>query len=114
MNDTVQRLVNAILRQEGAPTDSTNPGNLRRVPWLVEPQQYAGGYWKPPKRAMGVAGAAHVVALAIARGHTLRELITQWAPPSDHNPTEQYIANVKEWAAIPDENSPLWNFLEDA
>jgi hypothetical protein len=113
MNDLIQRLVNAIFRQEGMPADFKNPGNLRGAPWLEKPNiSAATNFWLPESRAEGVAGAAHVIALRIAEGESLRTLISAWAPPSDGNATELYIQHVKEWASIPDENVPLWSFLE--
>jgi hypothetical protein len=115
MNDLIQRLVNAIFRQEGMPADFKNPGNLRGAPWLEKPViSAATNFWLPASRAEGVAGAAHVVALRIAEGESLGTLISEWAPPSDENATETYIQHVKEWAGIPDENVPLRNFLENS
>lgn len=73
--------------------------------------EYANGFWVPRTRAEGVAGAIHCVALRIAEGQSLAQLITGWAPPSE-NKTAEYIAHVKEWAGIPDETVPLWNFIE--
>jgi hypothetical protein len=127
MNDLIQRIVNAILRQEGMSPDHANPGNLRDCPWFPknglgkrqyindpsEPVQYAGGFWVPRSRAEGVAGAAHVVALHIAEGNSLTTLISIWAPASDSNNTQAYIANVQQWAGIPDVNLPLWNYILD-
>lgn len=112
MNDLIQRIVNAQIRQEGAAPDSTNPLNLRGAPWLPNPL-IAAGFWKPATRAEGIAGGAHQIALNIARGYSLARHISTFAPSSDGNDTAAYIANVKEWAAIPDENAPLWNFIED-
>ena len=109
MTDLIQRLVNAIIRQEGMPPDYPNPGNLRAAPWLVKPT-ILKGFWRPDSRAEGVAGAAHVVALDVARGDSLATLISSWAPPGE-NQTARYIANVKAWAAIPDEHVPLWTYL---
>jgi|SRR5580658_6105019 hypothetical protein len=111
MNDLIQRIVNAIFRQEGMPADYKNPGNLRGAPWLLHPA-ISDGFWQPETRAQGIAGAAHVVALHIAEGNSLSQLIHVWAPPSDDNNTLQYIANVKSWAQIPDVDEPLWKYLE--
>ena len=114
MTDLIQRLVAAIFRQEGMPPDYTNPGNLRGAPWMKVPTLIRGAngtFWNPASRAIGVAGAAHVVALRIAEGQTLTQLISAWAPPGDHNNTATYIANVKTWAAISDENVPLWEYI---
>jgi hypothetical protein len=109
MNDLIQRIANAIFRQEGMPADNVNPGNLRAAPWLTNPL-ISNGFWIPLTRGEGVAGAAHVVALRIAMGQSLTQLISAWAPASDGNATATYIANVKDWAAIPDEHQPLYNF----
>lgn len=116
MNDLIQRITNAIFRQEGMGPDHANPGNLRAAPWLKGTEYgvitaSASGFWVPTSRAQGIAGAAHVVALHIAEGNSLRQLISIWAPASDGNNTEQYIANIKEWAGIPDANLPLWNYI---
>jgi hypothetical protein len=109
-NDLIQRLVAAIIRQEGMPPMYANPGNLRAAPWIAG-ATIAKGFWVPLNRADGIAGLAHCVALRIAERETLAQLITAWAPPSDGNNTAAYIANVKNWAAIPDENVPLYNYL---
>jgi hypothetical protein len=110
VTDLIERITLAIFRQEGEPADATNPGNLRGAPWYPAPR-IVHGFWEPPSRQAGIAGAAHVVALRIAEGQSLRGLITKWAPPEDGNDTEAYIAHVKEWAGIPDESVPLWEFL---
>lgn len=118
MTDLIQRITQAIFRQEGMGPTYHNPGNLRGAPWLKNTPYstiaITGGFWSPTSRAQGIAGAAHVVALHIAEGDSLAKLISIWAPPSDGNNTAAYIAHVKEWAAIPDENLPLWNYIEDA
>jgi hypothetical protein len=111
MTNLIQRITNAIFRQEGASGTSLNPGNLRDAPWLNNPVIDSNGFWVPVNRHAGVAGAAHVVALRIAEGQSLTELITAWAPPSDGNDTAAYIQNVKEWADIPNEFVPLWKFI---
>ena len=110
MNDLIQRIAYAIIRQEGMPTSNNNPGNLRNAPWLPNPV-IVNGYWKPDRRIIGTAGLLHIVALRIAEGKSLAQLITSFAPPTDKNPTSQYILNVKAWANIQDENVALWNYL---
>ena len=109
MNDLIQRLVEAIFRQEGMPPSWPNPGNLRAAPWLAKPT-IVKGFWHPASRAEGVAGAAHVVALHIAKGDTLAQLIEVWAPPNENN-TAQYIANVAKWAQISDPHIQLYKLL---
>jgi hypothetical protein len=111
MNTLIQLIVNAIIRQEGEPATAHNPGNLVSAPWLPNPIPMQGGFWYPVSRAQGIAGLAHCVALRIAEGETLTQLISAWAPSSDGNNTTVYIANVKAWCAIPDENTPLQNYL---
>ena len=119
MNDLLQRIVNAIIRQEGMPADYPNPGNLRAAPWATDPLIH-NGFWRPTTRAEGVAGLAHLVALHTAEGNSLSDFIAGhpgvyagFAPGSDGNKPAVYIANVKAWAAIPDETVPLWNFIQD-
>lgn len=111
MNDLIQRITNAIFRQEGMPSDYPNPGNLRSAPWLPHPI-IEDGFWQPASRTQGVAGAAHCVALRIAEGQSLAQLISGWAPASDNNKTSVYLQNVKLWAGIPDETVPLQNYIE--
>lgn len=151
MINLIERITNAIIRQEGMGPDHANPGNLRDCPWFPVLVGKDGKAWKPPlaadppkitryypdtktkdgdveyvqfspkpnvfwiprSRAEGIAGAAHVVALHIAKGESLKQLISIWAPPTDGNDTAAYIAHVKEWAGIPDENLPLWNFIQE-
>ncbi len=117
MNDLIQRITNAIFRQEGMGLDHQNPGNLRACPWLNGTEYgkitaSAGGFWVPTSRAQGIAGAAHVVALHIAEGDSLRKLISIWAPPSENN-TEAYIQHVAGWASIPNPDLPLWNYIQE-
>ncbi len=111
MTDLISRITDAIIRQEGMPADYKNPGNCRAAPWRTKPV-IENGFWKPATRAEGIAGAAHVVALRIARGETLTQLISAWAPPSDGNATDAYIKNVMDWGGIPDAAVPLWDYLE--
>lgn len=109
MNDLVQRLVNAIIRQEGMGISHPNPGNLRFAPWLQNPL-IVNNFWVPATRQQGIAGAAHVVALHIAEGNSLTQLISIWAPASENN-TQTYIQNVAEWACIPDVNVALYTLI---
>lgn len=117
MNDLIQRIVNAIIRQEGMSPHFMNPGNLRGAPWLANPT-ISGGFWHPESRAVGVAGLAHLVALHVAQGNSLTDFIAGhpgiyagFAPSADHNNSAVYVADVKNWAAIQDESAPLWNYI---
>ncbi len=111
MQDLIGKIVAAILRQEGASPESTNPGNIRKPAWVSNPPMH-NGYWVPASRAEGLAGVYHIVALRIAEGYSLSRLISSYAPSSDSNPTVQYIINVARWTGITDTASPLWNLLE--
>lgn len=109
MTDLLFKICSAIATQEGR-AFSANPGDLRAAPWLPNPVITAG-FWIPSSRAQGISGMYHQVALDIARGATLRTLISKWAPPTE-NQTEAYILNVKRWAGIDNENQPLQELLE--
>lgn len=120
MNDLAQRVVNAMIRQEGMPTDHANPMNLRAAPWLQNPATFSG-FWVPGSRAEGVAGGAHVFALHVAQGNSLTDFIAGhpgvyagFAPGADGNDPESYIRNVQAWAEIDDATVPLWNYLGEA
>lgn len=110
MNDMLQKFVNAIIRQEGMKPDYPNPGNLRAAPWLTKPT-IVNNFWVPKSRAEGIAGVAHVVALRAAMGQTTRQIISAWAPPSDHNDTEKYIKNLASWCGIVDVDKPLMELM---
>ncbi len=119
MNDLIQRIVLAMIRQEGMPADYPNPMNLRAAPWLSAPLIH-NDFWRPTSRAIGVAGGAHLVALHIAQGNTLTDFIAGhpgvyagFAPGADNNDPATYIAHVQAWAEITDATVPLWNFLID-
>jgi len=119
MNDLIQRIVNAMIRQEGEPIVALNPGNLRGAPWVLNPK-IEHGFWVPVSRESGVAGLAHVVALHVAQGNSLTDFIAGhpgvyagFAPGADNNNPVAYVAHVSEWADIPDVTQPLWNYLLD-
>jgi len=135
MNDLALRIVTAIFKQEAMPDSYTNPGNLRDCPWFpfksidgkfqraypdgtavnfITQEGTGEKFWAPRTRAEGIVGAHHVVALHIAEGNTLRQLIGGWAPAADGNNTETYIKNVKEWAGVVNEDTPLWSYCEVA
>lgn len=119
MNDLIQRIVNAMIRQEGMAPDYANPGNLRGAPWLTEPL-VIGGFWRPASRAIGVAGLAHLVALHISQGNSLTDFIAGhpgvyagFAPGADKNDPQRYIADVRTWAGITDVVGPMWAYILD-
>lgn len=117
MKDLIGLLASAIATQEGffragsLPFRDANPGDIRSAPWLQHPA-VIDGFWKAPSVESGIAGLYHQIALDIARGMSLRDLIYTWAPPSDGNKTEVYIHNVMEMTGISSMTVPLQNLLE--
>lgn len=105
----IDKICSAIATQEGR-AFSNNPGDLRAAPW-IENANVGNGFWIPDSRAQGISGMFHQVALDIARGKSLKQLIEKWAPPNE-NQTAVYLANVKQWTGIDDENQPLQELLE--
>src|ERR1035438_9246792 len=120
MNDLIQRIANAVIRQEGQPLDAFNAGDLRGAPWLPAHEVViTNGFWRPCSRAQGVAGLAHVIALHIAEGNSLTDFIaghpgvySGFAPGADKNDPVAYIRDVCAWAEVSDATVPLWNFIE--
>src|SRR5579862_8104520 len=108
-------LASAIATQEGffktgtLPQRNNNPGDLRAAPWLAHPV-IVNHFWVAGSRAAGVAGLYHQIALCIARGESLRQLINIWAPESDNNNTSAYLANVAKWTGITNLDEPLQNY----
>jgi hypothetical protein len=110
-------LASAIATAEGffvsgsVPARNNNPGDLRGAPWLTKPV-ISGGFWIAGNRAAGIAGLYHQIALSIARGESLRTLVSIWAPPSDGNNTENYIAETARRVGITNVDEPLQNYLD--
>jgi hypothetical protein len=68
-----------------------NPGNLRR--WGSYKTQ--DGFAVFPTLLTGIQAMGEQLKLYGKRGiNTIEKIVTTWAPPSDNNPTHQYIANV--------------------
>ncbi len=119
MIDLLFKIASAIAGEEGyfssdpnvRPRRDHNPGDLRAAPWLIHPQK-DGGFWKAASDAEGIAGLYHQLALDIARGMTLRQLVNSWAPTSDGNNSARYLADVMRRTGIADADTPLWNLLE--
>lgn len=124
MTDFIYKLVSAIATQEGR-FQTYNMGDLRDCPWFPADSKghryypdtgkavaYANGFWIPRTRVEGLAGLYHQLALDIAKGWTLKQLLNSYAPPSDGNNTAQYIINVMAWVGITSPDEQLWNYLE--
>ena len=115
MEDLIFRLASAIATGEGffvngsLPARDNNPGDLRAAPWLTNPS-VAHGFWVARSLPEGIAGLYHQIALDVARGYTLRQLISAWAPHSDGNNTASYISETARRTGL-DPDTPLWNYL---
>lgn len=111
------KLASAIATAEGAfvsnslPEKNNNPGDLRGAPWINHPV-IEHGFWVASSRAAGLAGLYHQISLGIARGESLRKLISIWAPSTDGNNTENYIKETARRVGLTDVDTPLWNELE--
>ena len=116
MNDLLYRLASAIASAEGffvagsLPQRDNNPGDLRAAPWLKN-SILQSGFWQANTKQEGIAGLYHQLALDIARGYSLRQLIYAWAPPTDGNKTQNYLQETARRTGITDTESPLWNLL---
>jgi hypothetical protein len=114
----IYKLACAIAAQEGFFLEGSiaqrqdNPGNLRGASWTGPVVPMQGGYWLATSIEQGQAGEMHLIALRIAQGATLTQLINVWAPVTDGNEPEIYIENVMAWTGIPDPDVQLWNYLE--
>jgi hypothetical protein len=103
--DPIRAIASAIAIEEGfyvpgaKPQRLNNPGDLRAAPWLLS-QVIEGGYVHFASVAQGIAGLYHQVALDVARGMTLRQLISKWAPPTE-NDTSAYLAAVASRTGLP-------------
>jgi hypothetical protein len=112
------RLASSFATAEGAfaagslPNTDNNPGDLRLAPWVANPV-VKGGFWRPTSLAEGVAGLYHQLALDIARGRALRQLVYSYAPPADNNNSANYLTETgRRMGITPDQfDTPLWNFL---
>jgi hypothetical protein len=112
------RLASSFATAEGAfasgslPNTDNNPCDLRLAPWVTNPV-IRGGFWRPASLAEGIAGLYHQLALDIARGWSIRKLVYTYAPPGDHNNSENYLTETMRRMGIPmsDIDTPLWNYL---
>ncbi len=104
-SDPIRAIASAIAIQEGfyvagsRPQRNNNPGDLRAAPWLTNPV-IEGGYVHFASVALGAGGLYHQIALDVARGVTLRQLISKWAPPTENN-TSAYLAAVAARTGLP-------------
>lgn len=117
MTDILYKLASAIATAEGyfvsgsVPQRNNNPGDLRGAPWLTSPK-IVNNFVVFPDTASGVAGCYHQIALDVARGQSLRQLVSRWAPSSDGNNTANYLAETARRVGITNVDQPLQELLE--
>jgi len=117
MMNLIYIIASAIATQEGfyslnsVASRNHNPGNLRDAPWLgnTRPKD-KNGFVTFASESEGVAGMYHQIALDIARGDTLRQLISKWAPPSENDTGNYLEETIRRTSLQPD--VPLKNYLE--
>ena len=103
--DPMGLLACAIATQEGwfetgtRPYLNGNPGDLRFAGQLNAADGIDGFAWFT-SRAAGVAALYRQLWLQVAGGQTVRQIIAQWAPPSENN-TSAYLQNVLAWTKLP-------------
>ncbi len=84
-----------------------NPGNLTAS--FLDRRKDDAGFVVFERREEGIAALLHQVAKDVARGLTLRQFLTKYAPPSE-NDTERYIRAVADETGV-DPDAPLWSYL---
>ena len=99
----IDDLAAAISTQEGygaaagnRPTRNNNPGNLRDSSGTIWPSlpHDSGGFVIVPSASAGWDALKHDLSLKAARGMTLEQTISAWAPAADGNNTAAYLASV--------------------
>jgi hypothetical protein len=94
------RLAQLIAKQEGfgtpgaIPTTHNNPGDLRHSPHSSHAGEDPNAIGEIDTAADGWADLERQLQLYAQRGLTLQQAIYEWAPPSDGNATENYLALV--------------------
>jgi hypothetical protein len=107
----VELLACAIATQEGwfvpgtTPGVRKNPGDLRFAHQVGASQPPGVPVNPPPVAAfasvgLGVTALFRQLWLQVAEGETVRQIIAQWAPPTENN-TSQYLADVLQWTGLP-------------
>lgn len=113
----VDLIVAGIVRQEGERQTHhlNNPGNLRFANQLnaKRPDGYVGPLRKDEPVAQfdtwldGVIALYRQVWAQVAAKETLREMIKQFAPPTE-NDTATYTANLASWTALVLDTPVAW------
>jgi hypothetical protein len=109
----VELIACAIATQEGwfdpgtLPQLHNNPGDLRFAGQIgaFRPLGWSAPTGAEPiaafkSRGSGVAALFRQVWLQVASGQTVRQIISQWAPPTENN-TSAYLQDVLAWTGLP-------------
>jgi hypothetical protein len=127
INDFVDLLFTAIAQEEGDYAAGTNIPKSRNNPLDLRYAGQAGARRPngipPPKRGEpepiaefdtlphGIAAGYRQIWADIARGDSLRQLISSWAPVKE-NDTAKYLADVQKRMGMTNADVPLLNYLE--
>jgi hypothetical protein len=107
----IELLACAIATQEGwfqpdaIPAKRNNPGDLRFAHQMGATVP-AGAPESPPpiaqfeNKALGTTALFRQLWLQVAQGQTVRQIIAQWAPPTENN-TSAYLQDVLNWTGLP-------------
>lgn len=107
----VELLACAIATQEGwfvpgsTPAVRRNPGDLRFANQIgAETPENPAPFNAQPiatfkSNAYGVTALFRQLWLQVAEGQTVRQIIAQWAPPTENN-TSAYLADVLNWTGL--------------
>lgn len=123
MTHPVELLACAIATQEGffAPIQNgqiplpallNNPGDLRFASQpgaIPEPNAGPHALAKFASLNLGVTALYRQLWLQVAEGQTVRQIISQWAPPTENN-TSAYLDNILSWTGLP-ADTPLLDLL---
>lgn len=91
-HDPAHKVSPFVGEHDSPPSPRNNPGNLRS--WKGYPTEH--GFAKFPSADVGIRAMGAQLRLYGSRDHldTLRQIISKYAPESDHNDTDAYVRDV--------------------
>lgn len=115
---TLEDLASAIATAEGyfaadpnvIPRRLNNPGDLKFAGQLNATKDETG-FARFSSPQAGIVGLYRQILASMARGISLRQLITGWAPPNE-NDTSNYLAETIRRLGGIDPDVPLWDLIE--
>lgn len=115
----VELIACAVASQEGwfvpgsIPQIRRNPGDLRfanQIGAQTPSNPVPFGTPQPiavfATNALGTTALFRQIWLQVAEGQTVRQIISQWAPPNENN-TSVYLENVLHWTGLPPDTPVL-------